>query len=310
MRILIAEDDPVSRRVLEATLQKWGHAVVATTTGQEAWDAIQQPDAPRLVILDWMMPEMDGPDVCRNLREMDGGEYFYVLMLTAKAEVEDVVEGLDAGADDYIIKPFDKRELRMRVGCGQRIIQLQEQLIAMRDRLAHEAAHDGLTGLTNRVAIFDALDREWARARREQASLAVLMLDIDHFKRVNDEHGHAAGDAILQQTAQRMTHACRAYDTVGRYGGEEFLILLAPPVSTHDAAHLAERIREAIGTTPFVLPDGSDLYVTVSLGVAGSDLVQTAQAEALVQAADEALYASKENGRNCVTVVGQTPVHH
>ncbi|NBB94441.1 MAG: diguanylate cyclase [Planctomycetes bacterium] len=308
MRILIAEDDPVSRLVLEATLTKWGHEVIATTTGGEAWEALQAPDPPRLVVLDWMMPVMDGPDVCRKMRQMSGGEYFYIVMLTAKSLIEDVVEGLDAGADDYLVKPFDKRELRMRIGSGQRIIELQKQLIAAHDQLTHQATHDGLTGLSNRAAIFEALDRERARARRQSAPLAVVMVDLDHFKAVNDTHGHAAGDAVLTKAAQRMVDTCRAYDVVGRYGGEEFLIILAPSTDSDEAGGLAERLRRTIAETPFEVPDGSQLTVTASLGVASTDRIDQASSDHLVHIADEALYAAKDAGRNRVVVASRDSV--
>jgi diguanylate cyclase (GGDEF)-like protein len=296
LKILIAEDDPVSRRLLEATLRKWGYYVNACIDGEAAWQMLQQPDAPSLAILDWMMPGMDGIEVCRAVRQRVEAPYVYVILLTAKHQKTDVIMGLEAGADDYIIKPFDTNELRMRLRAGQRILDLQEELIFAREELREQATHDSLTRLWNRAAIYEILQRELERASRTGAPLSILLADVDHFKRVNDSYGHLAGDAVLREIARRMLTALRPYDGIGRYGGEEFLLVL-PDCDSAGAVALAERLRVAIGCEAVVLAEGV-IPVTLSLGVATYE--GPAEAKSFIAAADGALYRAKNTGRNRV----------
>ncbi len=296
MRILIAEDDPISCKVLEATLKKWGYEVEVTRDGQEAWDRLQASDAPRLAVVDWMMPGLAGPDVCKKVRDMPGGEYFYMLLLTAKGTKENIVEGLDAGADDYIIKPFDPRELKVRIRCGQRIVDLQSELIKARDELKIQATHDALTGVLNRAAIFEILEREQARSIRKGLPLTVIMADLDHFKAVNDTHGHGAGDIVLKEATRRMSENVRKYDTLGRYGGEEFLMVL-PDGDSRVGMGQAERICRCIADEPFDI-GSQKISVTLSMGLASSDVFGLEDVNELVKLADQALYQAKETGRN------------
>ena len=226
-RILVAEDDPVSRRMLEAFLTKWGYQVVSVANGSDALRILEAEDAPPLAVLDWMMPGLEGPQVCQRVREQLDRPYVYVLLLTARTQKDDLLRGLESGADDYLTKPFDAQELRARLQVGQRILDLQNCLIAARDELRFRATHDALTGIANRGVVIDAIHREHARQLREGGSLGLIMLDLDHFKRVNDTHGHVVGDAVLKEVARRMTACARPYDTVGRYGGEEFLVVVA-----------------------------------------------------------------------------------
>jgi two-component system cell cycle response regulator len=204
MRILIAEDDPVSRRLLEAKLVNWGYEVVVTRDGNEAWQALQADDAPRLAILDWMMPGRDGVAVCREVRKGKGEPYTYLILLTAQAREEDLVTGMEAGADDYIAKPFKSSELKVRLRAGRRIIELQSELIAAREALRAQATHDPLTGLWNHEEILRILGLELVRAKREGRHVGVIMADLDHFKRVNDTYGHMGGDAVLRAAAKTM----------------------------------------------------------------------------------------------------------
>ncbi len=299
MRILVAEDDAVSRHLLATFLSKWGYRVVVAADGSEAWEKLQREDAPKVAILDWMMPGLDGLELCRKIRERPQDNYIYVLLLTAKGQKEDVVIALDAGADDYLIKPFDPQELRARVRAAGRIVELQQELIAARERLRDEATHDALTGLWNRAAILEILHRELARAERQQKTLAVLMVDLDHFKQVNDTYGHLAGDAVLREATRRMRSSVRRYDEIGRYGGEEFIVV-APGCDRPGAMSLAERIRasmsrDAISTFEKAIP------VTVSLGLALQP-EGNSSAESLVRAADAALYRAKNTGRNRIEV--------
>jgi len=294
LKILIAEDDPVSRRLLEATLRKWGYTVIVCADGATAWQVLQQPDAPSLVILDWMMPGMAGVEVCREVRKRAAEPYVYVILLTAKHQKADVITGLEAGADDYIIKPFDASELRMRLRAGRRILDLQAELIFAREELREQATRDSLTRLWNRAAILDILQQELDRTRRTGAPLSILLADIDHFKRINDAYGHLAGDAVLREVARRMRAALRPYDGIGRYGGEEFLLVL-PDCDTLGALALAERLRIAISSEAIMLAEGV-IPVTLSLGIAACEgLIET---DIFIAAADGALYRAKDSGRN------------
>jgi diguanylate cyclase (GGDEF)-like protein len=296
MRVLIADDDPISRRLLEATLGRIGHEVVAVADGLEAIRLMSQPDSPRLAILDGMMPGADGLAVCRAIRQ-GKGPYVYILLLTARDRHEDMLAGLDAEADDFLKKPFDAVELRARLRSGERVLALQQHLLDAQEALRHEATHDRLTGLWNRAMIVDQLEREIARAHRQKEPLSVLMADLDHFKSVNDTYGHAAGDVVLREAGIRMVGVPRRYDLIGRYGGEEFLMLV-PGCDLPAAALVADRIREAVAAAPIKAGE-NELRVTVSLGVACTSSGHTTAAT-LLQAADEALYRAKAAGRNRV----------
>lgn len=298
LKILIADDDPVSSRVLEVFLRKWGYAVVAVSDGSDALALLEAEDAPRLAILDWMMPGMEGVEVCRRVRQRSGRAYVYLLLLTARGQKQNLLDGLNSGADDYLSKPFDADELRARLRAGERILAMQDELIAARDALHEQATHDALTGLMNRGASVQLLTRELARATRERRPLGVVIGDLDHFKNVNDSYGHLAGDAVLQETAARMTSCVRSYDTVARYGGEEFLIVV-PSASEDVAFRLAERMRAAIESAP-VHTSAGDIPVTASLGVTSYDGISLADVTGLLRLADAALYRAKSLGRNCV----------
>ena len=305
MRVLIAEDDPVSRRVLQAHLTKWNYEVVVTRDGQEAWDALQAADCPNLAILDWMMPSMDGVEVVRQLRAKATSSYVYVLLLTAKGQKEDIVAGLEAGADDYLTKPFDAQELQARLRTGRRILDLQSELLAAHEALRNEATHDHLTGVWNRSGILDLLQRECARAARTKSAVSVIMADIDHFKAVNDTYGHMAGDDVLREVASRMLSSVRAYDSIGRYGGEEFVIVL-PDCCASSGVQQAERLRAGVAARP-VETSGVEIPLTLSLGVAATAEGHLEDYQALLRIADAALYRAKEAGRN-QTCVGEPDV--
>ena len=298
MRILIAEDDAISRRLLETILGKWGYEVVVALDGEQAWQVLQTENSPRLVILDWMMPGMDGIELCRRVRERLSVPYVYVLLLTARSQREDLLQGMDAGADDYVTKPFDANELKVRLRAGRRILDLQEQLMAAQEQLRDQASRDPLTGIWNRTAVFEVLRREVARSERESSPLAVAMADLDHFKNLNDTYGHMAGDAVLREATRRMSTCIRSYDAIGRYGGEEFLVVL-PGCDEQSAAGRAERLRGAIVNKPFDTSEGR-ITVTCSLGVASTSSGANGDVESLLRAADAALYRAKANGRNRV----------
>ena len=305
MKILIADDEVVSRRTLQATLARWGYDVVVACDGADAWRKLAEQGAPKLAILDWMMPGRDGVDICREIRKRGEELYTYILLLTSKTGKHDMIDGLDAGADDYVTKPFDPQELKVRLRAGLRILDLQDQLIAARETLREQATHDSLTGLWNHAAILHILDGELARAQRQGSTVGVVMADLDLFKSVNDVHGHLAGDTVLRETALRISASMRPYDEVGRYGGEEFLIV-APGCDVPDAARLAERLRACIAEKPIDTHEGA-VHVTMSLGVTASSASNEGDVVRLIGSADAALYRAKSEGRNRVLLAAANP---
>jgi diguanylate cyclase (GGDEF)-like protein len=300
----VADDDRISRRLTEALLIKWDYQVVLATDGQEAWDILQRDDSPKLAILDWMMPGMDGVEVCRELRKRSGRAYVYVLLLTGKIHKSEVIVGLDAGADDYLTKPIDANELKARLRTGRRILELQERLLSGNDALQFQLAHDLLTGMLSRAAIVETLRSELIRSQRERTTVGILMADLDHFKQVNDTYGHLAGDAVLREAAKRMRSSVRPYDTVGRYGGEEFLIVM-PGCDITGAMSRAEELRNAVAKWPVDAPEGM-IPVTLSLGVTVGGGANPAQLAELLRAADAALYEAKNSGRNQIAAAAQS----
>jgi two-component system cell cycle response regulator len=298
--VLVADDDAVSCAMLESHLRKWRLDVVTVHNGIDAWDELQKEAAPSLIILDWMMPGISGVDLCRKIRAQKNSPYPYIILLTARDAKKDLVEGLEAGADDYLTKPFDADELRSRLMAGSRILRLQNELLRKEEELRFEALHDRLTGLWNREAILNFLGREVARGKRSGDSVGVLMLDVDHFKSVNDNYGHQVGDAVLQEVGRRLVGGTRRYDWAGRYGGEEFLILLCN-CNPETLAMCAERLREAISSQPVQVAN-LELKITVSLGAALTSADRALTGDQMVGIADAALYRAKNRGRNCVDI--------
>jgi two-component system, cell cycle response regulator len=299
--VLVADDDGISRGLLESWLKKWQFNVTTAEDGLHAWQEIQKEDAPNLIILDWMMPGLSGIDVCRKIRARKTAHYPYILLLTSKSAKHDVVEALNAGADDYVTKPFAPNELMARLKVGRRILCLQNDLLLKEDELRFAAQHDSLTKLWNHGAILRFLDQEISRARRAQTSVGVLMIDIDHFKRINDTYGHPAGDAILKEVSHRLALGTRTYDWVGRYGGEEFVVVVADS-NAETVALCAERLRESVASTPMSAL-GTEVQVTVSVGAA---LLSGSEHSDILQLADAALYRAKNNGRNRVETAWRT----
>jgi diguanylate cyclase (GGDEF)-like protein len=299
MKVLIADDSLVMRRLLQATLEGWGFEVVCAADGAEALACLQGEDPPRMAILDWMMPVMTGPEVCRMVRDLRSETYTYLILLTSKSQREDIVEGMGAGADDYVVKPFDKHELEVRLRAGRRILDLQAALLQAQEALTEQATKDALTGCWNRRVILETLERETERAERERRNLAVVMLDLDHFKSVNDTYGHGAGDEALRQVVQRVTSAIRGYDWIGRIGGEEFLLVLPGCDELQTLSH-AERLRNSIERTPVDF-DGQQIGITVSVGATSLQPGLGITPQLLVRSADAALYTAKRQGRNRVS---------
>jgi diguanylate cyclase (GGDEF)-like protein len=296
--VLLAEDDEISRHILGETLVRWGYEVVTACDGNEAWEMLQAVNSPQLAILDWIMPGLDGIDVCQKVRENLGEPYVYIMLLTSRTQKADIIHGMGAGADDYISKPFDPQELRMRLNAGRRIVELQSQLLATRESLRYMVSHDSLTGLYSRMEILDQLHRELERAGRDHGPVGVIIADVDHFKVINDTYGHLTGDAVLVEIARRLRRAVRSYDLIGRYGGEEFLILM-PGCDVADSVANAERIRSSVISERVSLPEG-DVRVTISAGVACGSGENSGDVNGLIRIADTALYRAKAMGRNLV----------
>jgi diguanylate cyclase (GGDEF)-like protein len=306
MRILIADDCPFARIRLKKHLTDWGFQPVIASDGEQALAALTSKFAPRLAILDWMMPKMDGLAVTQKIREEELGPYTYIVMLTAKTDEDDLISAFAAGIDDFLTKPFNEEELHQRLRAGQRILQLQDQLNDMLVQLKFQATHDSLTGLSNRRSILDSLERELNRASRgieTPGSTSVVLLDIDRFKSINDQFGHLAGDAVLKSVGDIIRKSLRSYDYVGRYGGEEFIIIL-PATARDQTGIIVERIRENIAEKPIHVGD-HNVRVTASLGVVTSH--DETDIEKLIKVADDAMYHAKSSGRNCCVFADEMP---
>jgi two-component system cell cycle response regulator len=300
VKILIADDDAVSLRMMERMLRQHGYEVVTALDGRQAASILAAEHGPRLALIDWMMPELDGPGVCHEVRERQHGSYVYILLLTSKQSSEDVVIGLKAGADDYLTKPCHPAELEARLYTGRRILQLEDKLVEAREEMRYKATHDGLTSLWDRTAILALLRSELNRSMRAQTPVSVLLCDVDNFKRINDSHGHPVGDEVLQEVSSRLLDAVRLHDAVGRYGGEEFLIALAG-CGEADMMARAEQVRAAICDRPIETERGP-ISVSLSVGaitVEGWDKFMAL--EPILKQVDAALYRAKAGGRNRVT---------
>ncbi len=297
--VLIAEDDVLSRRLLEQSVQSWGYQTVTVTDGASALAKLSAANGPRLAILDWEMPGLSGPQVCRILRARTSSPYVYLVLLTGKTAREHLVAGLGSGADDYVNKPFDPIELQLRMRTGQRIVELQHQLLEARRELERRANHDALTGAANRGAVLSKVEGEASRSARQGTHYCLILLDLDFFKRINDSYGHRAGDTVLKEAVRRVQIEMRPYDVLGRYGGEEFMVLL-PGCELRAGAVVAERLRRSLADAPFEI-ENHKLDVTASFGIVCSAQPHSSL-EMLVDAADSALYRAKANGRNRVEV--------
>jgi two-component system chemotaxis response regulator CheY len=298
MKVLIVDDDIAYIQLLRIILKSKKHEVVEASDGKAAWELLQQNTYPFL-ITDWMLPKLDGPELIRLVRAANFSHYTYIIMLTAKHAKGDMVDGLESGADDYLIKPFDLSELRARISIGERILNLETRLRDSMDQLYVYATRDSLTGLLNRRALYESVETELKRAKRELKPISMILMDVDHFKLVNDQYGHRIGDQALCMVAQTLEKKKRPYDLVGRWGGEEFLLIL-PGTGLEDAKRVAERIRVDIDNVEFILKESEKIHLQASFGVVCMDSTQDVSFDELVQRADEALYIAKNEGRNRV----------
>lgn len=310
MKILIAEDDRISCLAIEAFLHRWEFEVETVHDGWSALRAFESDDPPRIAILNWMISGLNGPELCQMIHNDATRPYCYLLLLAPRGEKRHFIDGMEAGADDYLAKPVDFWELKARITTARRLLEMQDQLIASKEMLRQQAMHDSLTGLWNRAVIVDSLRREWRRSQRKGTSIGVVMADIDQFRRINESHGQGVGDIVLGEVAQRICSFLRPYDAIGRYGDDELLILL-PEVDPTETYAIAERLRYAVASRP-IMHAGDVIPVTISLGAAASDVIH-AEPDFLIGEADGALACAKQGGRNrvelatCYQVTPDTP---
>lgn len=307
IKLLVAEDDPISRRFLLRLLKDiWEGRVLVAEDGAEAWDLICR-EQPALVIIDWMMPSLTGIDLCRRIRSAKFDRYVYVILLTARDDQKDVLEGLESGADDYIRKPFDPQELKLRIKSGLRVVRLENELaeknrrlISLNQRLEELSRVDPLMKIGNRHSFHEVVEKIHNQFLRYGQPYGIVMCDVDYFKKYNDTFGHQAGDVILTTVAQTIKGSVRETDSAFRYGGEEIVVLL--PMQDFDGTMItAERLRKAIYNLGINHPAGIDGRVTISVGCAACDISNLTRTwQELLEHADQALYKAKEHGRNCV----------
>ena len=294
-KILIAEDDRITARILHKHLTDWGFEVFLEKNGEDAWSTLNHQDI-QMALLDWMMPKLNGLELCRKIRQQRSDPYTYVILLTARTSTQDIVEGLNSGADDYITKPVEPPELQARLQTGKRIIELENRNKRLQKRLEKLAREDSLTGFLNKKNIHLRLEEELSRGSRENQPVSALLLDIDKFKDINDSYGHHVGDQVLREVSRRLRHAIRKHDQIGRFGGDEILVLLWH-TDSDSLQIVADRLCSCVSDEP-IPTDAGPLEVSVSVGGASSDDRFDVSAETLLQLSDQALYAAKHKGRN------------
>ncbi|MEW6404058.1 MAG: diguanylate cyclase [Chloroflexota bacterium] len=297
MKILVVDDDPVQRKIIEKTLQKGNHEAVLFESADAA-KGLFKKESVRFVITDWMMPGTDGPSFVHWIRAANLEKYVYVVLLTSRENPGDIEQGLNAGADDYIKKPFNPAELLARVAVGERILRLEENLLAVSNRLKKQAMTDELTGLMNRRALYREGRKEISRAQRQGYALSILFLDLDKFKQINDTYGHLVGDEALKLTARLIRSNVRQYDHACRWAGDEFIALL-PGMTADQAEETCSRILKAFATHSLALTDGLRLNLRASIGIHTwtPDDNPAPEFDVLVRQADHAMYCFKQTGR-------------
>jgi diguanylate cyclase (GGDEF)-like protein len=297
MKILVAEHDRKRQQATETALQDWGYKVVQSQSVRDTLDKLRSGNV-AIALVNCNLPEMDLPEFCRAVRENEDEHYTYLILYGRQEDRLEILKGVNVGADDYMLQPLDSRELQVHLQAGARIANLHQNLVETRERLTVMAQQDSLTGIWNRRGVLDVLDKEHERHLRTDSGLAVLMVDADHFKQVNDTYGHPVGDEVLREISGRMASSIRPYDSLGRYGGEEFLVIL-PGCKSDGALATGERLRSIVADEPVRMGD-LEVSVTVSIGTAALDEIPDSTPSDMVSMADRALYRAKRAGRNRV----------
>lgn len=301
--VLIVDDDPVTRKLISKTLSKEGFEVATADSGPSALKQLEERFFP-IILTDWMMPGMSGLELCQSIRETESRGYVFILILTSRGAAQDIVSGLQAGADDYLTKPFNPAELIARINTVIRILKLEKSLKKANEEIRYLSITDALTGCYNRGYLNERLNHEIKRARRHNRSLSIILTDIDHFKRINDKYGHQAGDEVLKIFVETIQGSIRDdVDWVVRYGGEEFLIIL-PETDSAGAMIMAERLRKETAER-IISVDGETIHITASFGgtsLSSAEALQQITLEGFIMKADMLLYRSKETGRNRVNI--------
>lgn len=304
-RVLVAEHDLDTRVSLQNMLREWGFEVVLAQHGAEALCILEQQRTTELAILGRTLPGIDGVELCRRISDRASDRLPYIFVLAKHNENRDVVRALESGAAEYLTAPLEPNELRARLIVAARILKRQESLIAARDQFRAQAAIDALTGVWNRRAILEILENELCRGEHQERATGILLVDLDHFKRVNDAHGHLVGDMVLQETGRRLRHTLRSYDSIGRYGGEEFLIVV-PGSNQRELCELAERIRAIMENEP-VDAGRNKIQIMMSVGATIAPANERSLAK-VIAIADAALYRAKKMGRNRTVYDGRRSV--
>lgn len=298
-RVLVADGDAAGRSSLRQMLREWGFEVVTAKNGEEALSILEQERPPDLAILRQMLPGIDGLEVSRRASEIASENAPYVFLLAREGGKQEIVRALEAGAQECLAAPVEEQELRARLLAAERILMRRDRLIRSRDEFRRQATKDALTGVWNRRGIVEILEREMKRGERFERPTGILLMDLDHFKSVNDTHGHLSGDLVLQEASRRLSRMLRAYDSIGRYGGEEFLIV-APGTEEKELCELAERLRTGVECEP-VRAGRAEIHITLSIGAAIPPPGDQRPSHAIA-AADGALYKAKKTGRNRTVV--------
>lgn len=301
MKVLIADDSPTARFALRRNLTEWGYEVVEASDGEKAWMILNHKHPPRIAVLDWMMPGMDGVEICRLLQKRNNGPFVYTILLTSKNEQQDLVYGLESGAHNFQSKPYSPIELRSHINVGKRLIEADDKIKEYAEQMARLAITDPLTGICNRRHFFQCAEDELLRAQRYERPMSVLLMDIDNFKNINDTFGHAAGDETLVTMSRTCENSLRQNDLFGRLGGEEFGTVM-PETGILKSTEVAERLRMTLGDLCISF-EGNAIRFTVSIGVSeytpGDKTIEN-----IMKRADEALYQAKKSGRNRVITHG------
>lgn len=300
MRILLADNDPATRNLLETNLKDWGYETVSCGNGREALEALEQPDPPKLAILEWSLPEMDGLQVCRRIRELAGRAYIYIILLTEASTKDEMLKGLEAGADEYIIKPVDVNELRMRIRAGSRIVGLQETFTAVLRYSEQQAAHDPLTGLWNRAAMIDILRRELERATRENSAVGLVIGGLDQLARINQGFGSLTSDAVLREIVLRIRSCVRSYDHVGRSEDDDFIIVV-PGCDLESTRVLAERLRASVSKYRLSIGEGV-MPLTMSFGILVVGEGEKTDADAIMGRVEDAMRRARDRGGDRIEI--------